>query len=211
MEVALPMSVLESDSVLLTRLRRGDPEAFEVLVRLNGSWMLGLARRILGDDSEAEDVVQDASLSAFRSVHAFQGHAALSTWLHRIVVNASLMRLRSRRRRESLQAHLLCDAPRANRPPNGHDIGTDDGATYAAVRRAVEALPSDYRMVLLLHDVEGIPLLEVAELVSLSLSGTKSRLHRARQALRAALIHLLPQTTNAGRTVVRGGAAQPTA
>jgi RNA polymerase sigma-70 factor (ECF subfamily) len=182
----------------VARLREGDASAFEALVRENGSWMLGLARRILADDHEAEDAVQDACLSAFRSVGAFHGDSTLSTWLHRIVVNAALMRLRSRRRRDTVRldgaASTLpredrardADARSASRSLEAREVGE-------IVRRAIARIPGDYRVILVLRDVEGMDMAEVARLVDLTVSGAKSRLHRARQALREALLPVLPE------------------
>src|SRR5215217_2188035 len=81
---------------LVARLKAGDADAYEELVRLHGGRMLAVARRFLRDDEAARDAVQDAFLSAFRGIGRFDGHAQVSTWLHRIVVNAALMRLRTR-------------------------------------------------------------------------------------------------------------------
>jgi RNA polymerase sigma-70 factor (ECF subfamily) len=183
------------DEELLGRLRAGDADAFERLVRDNGSWMLGLARRLLGDEMEAEDAVQDACLSAFRSIHAFNGDSRLATWLHRIVVNAALMRLRSRRRRseapiDSMLPSFLPDRRHAAAPSDWKD---DPSASLVrkelrdSLRRAVEALPRAYRTVFVLRDVEGLEMEEVARLLDLSVAGAKTRLHRARQALREQL------------------------
>ena len=90
---------LDADATLVDRLRAGDPQAFETLVREHGGRMLAVARRVVSVEDDARDVVQEALLSAFRSIRSFEGTARLSTWLHRIVVNAGLMKLRSRRRR----------------------------------------------------------------------------------------------------------------
>src|SRR5262245_52013552 len=92
------------DARLLTQLRAGDDAAYELLVRTYGARMLAAARRICGNDEEAQDALQDAFLSAFRALPEFQGQSALGTWLHRIAINAALMRLRSSRRREDRDA-----------------------------------------------------------------------------------------------------------
>ncbi|TMB10977.1 MAG: STAS domain-containing protein, partial [Deltaproteobacteria bacterium] len=103
-----PTSRSDGDEALVDRLRRGDPEAFESLVRQYGGRMLATARRLVGTEDEARDVVQEAFLAAFRAIDSFAGAARLSTWLHRIVVNGALMKLRSRRRRreESIEGLL---------------------------------------------------------------------------------------------------------
>jgi len=96
---AVSTSPPAGDAVLVERLRSRDPQAFEVLVRQYGGRMLATAWRFVGADEDARDVVQEAFLAAFRAIDTFAGAARLSTWLHRIVINAALMRLRSRRRR----------------------------------------------------------------------------------------------------------------
>jgi RNA polymerase sigma-70 factor (ECF subfamily) len=184
-------------------LQEGDGYAFERLVRTNASWMLGLARRILDDESEAEDAVQDACISAFRSVGAFQGDSALSTWLHRIVVNAALMRLRSRRRRDGLRVQEIDSEVRRSGRAGGADgepptAALESEEIRVAVRRAIAAIPPDYRVILVLRDVEGMDMDEVADLVGLGVSGAKSRLHRARQALREALLPIVRDDRPAG-------------
>ncbi|HTF32220.1 MAG TPA: sigma-70 family RNA polymerase sigma factor [Myxococcota bacterium] len=87
------------DAALLARLRSGESAAFEELVRDHGARLLGVAKRLLRHDEDARDAVQDAFFSAFRGLEKFEGEARLSTWLHRIVVNAALMKLRTRRRK----------------------------------------------------------------------------------------------------------------
>src|SRR5215510_12491477 len=89
----------QGEPKLLERLLAGDEQAYEELVRTYGGRMLAVARRFLPVEEDARDAVQDAFLSAFRSISSFEGHAQLSTWLHRIVVNAALMKLRTRRRK----------------------------------------------------------------------------------------------------------------
>src|SRR5712691_5940094 len=86
------------DARLLARLRRGEAEAFEALVRSHMPRLLAVARRLLRNEEDAKDAVQEAFISAFRSLHSFEGNCLLSTWLHRVAVNAALMKLRSRRR-----------------------------------------------------------------------------------------------------------------
>jgi RNA polymerase sigma-70 factor (ECF subfamily) len=182
------------EAALVQRLRRGDGAAFEELLRAHTGRLLAVARRLLGNEEDARDVVQDAFLFAFRSVDRFDGQATLGTWLHRIVVNAALTRLRSRRRRperpiEDLLPTFLEDG-HAARPPR--DWGEPFAAlqqeeTRAAVRRHIEELPEDYRVVLLLRDIEGLDTDETARLLGLTGGAVKTRLHRARQALRTLL------------------------
>jgi RNA polymerase sigma-70 factor (ECF subfamily) len=183
------------EAALVARLRDGDDAAFETLVREYGGRMLATARRFVGSDDDAQDVLQEAFLAAFRAIDGFAGTARLSTWLHRIVVNTALMRLRSRRRRreESIDGLL----PRFDE--DGHwvepaapwDASTDElverEETRATVRRAIDRLPANYRTVLLLRDVEELDTDETAALLGVTANAVKTRLHRARQALRTLL------------------------
>jgi RNA polymerase sigma-70 factor (ECF subfamily) len=153
--------------------------------------MLAVARRIVGNDEDARDVVQSAYLSAFRAIDAFEGAAQLSTWLHRIVVNTALMRLRSRRRKPEESIETLLPAFKAD----GHfeerfasgslsaEQLLERKETRQIVRAAIEQLPDAYRTVLILRDIEEMPTREVADALEITPAAVKVRLHRARQAL----------------------------
>ena len=178
----------------MERLRAGDDAAFEELVRTQGGRMLAVARRFLGEE-DARDAVQDALLSASKAIGDFEGNARLSTWLHRIVVNASLMKIRTRKRRpeESIEELL----PRFDETGHMADPATSwrDTAQEGLerqelrelVRSKIQELPENYRAVLLLRDVEERDTQETAELLGISAGNVKVRLHRARQALRTLL------------------------
>jgi RNA polymerase sigma-70 factor (ECF subfamily) len=184
-----------ADRALIEALRAGEPGAYEQLLRTHGGRLLAVARRLLGNEEDARDAVQEAFLNAFKSIDRFEGGSLLSTWLHRIVVNVSLMKLRRRKRKpeESLD-HLL---PAFNE--RGHfverfasmDEPIDERLSrledQAAVRAAIEQLPEHYRTVLLLRDIEGMGTAEVAEQLGITANAAKLRLHRARQALRTLL------------------------
>ncbi len=184
-----------ADRALIEALRAGEPGAYEQLLRTHGGRLLAVARRLLGNEEDARDAVQEAFLNAFKSIDRFEGGSLLSTWLHRIVVNVSLMKLRRRKRKpeESLD-HLL---PAFNE--RGHfverfasmDEPIDERLSrledQAAVRAAIDQLPEHYRTVLLLRDIEGMGTTEVAEQLGITANAAKLRLHRARQALRTLL------------------------
>jgi RNA polymerase sigma-70 factor (ECF subfamily) len=179
---------------LLAGLRAGDGAAFEALVRLHCGRLLAVARRILGHEEDAREAVQDALLSAFRGVAAFDGAARLSTWLHRIAVNASLMKLRRRRAAERpiepLLPRFLDDGHQADPPapwPEPVERLLERAETRALVRSAVERLPEPYRTVLVLRDLEELDTEETARLLGVTAGVVKTRLHRARQALRSLL------------------------
>jgi RNA polymerase sigma-70 factor (ECF subfamily) len=180
------------ESILVMRLKAGDADAFEELVRTAGGRLLAVARRFLRDDEEAaRDVVQETFLSAFRAVQSFDGHSQLSTWLHRIVVNASLMRLRSRQRRgeqslEPLLPTFTDEGQHAEAVMSWTECperALEQKQLRAIVREAIGELPDAYRAVLVMRDIEGLSTREAADLLSISENALKLRLHRARQAL----------------------------
>jgi RNA polymerase sigma-70 factor, ECF subfamily len=181
------------EDALLAGLRAGRDEAYEQLVRSYGGRMLAVARRLLGDGEDARDAVQDAFASAFRSIDRFEGHARLSTWLHRIVVNAALMKLRTRRRKpeeplDDLLPAFLADGHRSD--PGGPwqpAAALERREVRDLVRRSIDRMPESYRTVLLLRDIEELETAEVAEMLGIGPGVVKTRLHRARQALRGLL------------------------
>lgn len=183
------------DAGFIPALRAGDDAAFEKLVRLYGGRLYAVAKRFLHNEEEAHDAVQDAFLSAFRAIDRFEGHARLSTWLHRITVNAALMKLRTRRRKseesiDELLPKFLEDGHRADPGPEWKQPAEEllqRKETRAVVRACIDQLPDNYRSVLLLRDIEARDTAETAQLLRLSPNAVKIRLHRARQALRALL------------------------
>jgi RNA polymerase sigma-70 factor (ECF subfamily) len=179
---------------LVAALRNGDETAFAEVVRLYGGRMLAVARRMLRVEEDARDAVQEAFVSAFKAVARFQGNARLSTWLHRIVVNAALMRLRRQRRKpeESIDELLprFDESGSWEREPAHWSTPLDlaeRSETRAVVRECIDRLPASYRTVLVLRDLEELDTVEAAVALDISVSAVKTRLHRARQALRALL------------------------
>jgi RNA polymerase sigma-70 factor (ECF subfamily) len=183
------------ESKLLERLRDGDEGAYEELVRLHGGRMLSVAKRMLRNEDDARDAVQDAFLSAFRAIDRFEGGSRIGTWLHRIVVNAALMKLRTRRRKpeEPLDPLLprFLDDGHMERPAQAWAVRSDEALERRELRQLVldhiADLPETYRTILLLRDVEGLDTEETAEALGISRGAVKTRLHRARQALRELL------------------------
>ena len=182
----------EPDERFLARLRGGDDTAFAELVERNAGRMLATAKRLLRNDDEARDAVQDAFISAFKGIAAFNGEAKISTWLHRIVVNAALMRLRSGKHRAERSIDDLlprfdeegrwAEEP-ARHAASSHEL-LERRETRAIVRRCIDRLPVTYRTVLLMRDIEDLDTDEVADLLDITPNAVKIRLHRARQALR---------------------------
>jgi RNA polymerase sigma-70 factor (ECF subfamily) len=180
---------------LVARLRAGDEAAFDMLVRTHAGRLLAVARRMLRAEEDARDAVQEAFLQAFRAIGRFEGGARLSTWLHRIVVNAGLMKLRTRKRKpeqsiETLLPSFLDDGHHEERFRSWEepvDKALERAETRELVRRQIDALPESYRTVLVLRDIEGLDTEETARMLGLTVNATKIRLHRARQALRSML------------------------
>ena len=184
-----------TEAELVEGIRRGDPEAFESLVRAEAGRLLSVTRRILPTEEDARDAVQEAFISAFRAREQFSGESKVSTWLHRIAVNAALSKLRSLKRRpedsiEDLLPRFL---------PNGHyaeaftawnepvDEALARKETAALVRRTIDKLPESFRMALLLRDIAGYSTEEAARMLGTTPNAVKLRLHRARMALRTLL------------------------
>lgn len=186
-------SVQEAE--LLEALRTGRDDAFETLVRTHSGRMLSVCRRILRNDEEAKDAVQEAFISAFRAIQSFEGTSRLGTWLHRIAVNASLMRLRSKKRRpeESIEELLPAfkdDGHAAIDPQDWSPSAlqmVESRETREFVRESIDRLPEMYRVVLLLRDIEELDTSEAAAVLGVTEGVVKVRLHRARHALRRLL------------------------
>ena len=179
------------EQALLCRLRAGDEAAYELMVRAYGGRLFAVAQRILRNEEDARDAVQSAYVAAFRALDRFEGGSLLSTWLHRIVVNAALMRLRSRRRRpeESLEPLLptfLADGHYAQRFSDADlpaDRMIEREETRALVRACIDRLPERHRAILMLRDIDDVSTGEVADALGITANAVKIRLHRARQAL----------------------------
>jgi RNA polymerase sigma-70 factor (ECF subfamily) len=186
---------VDDETALIAQLRAGDEAAFEQVVRQYGGRLLAVARRIVGTEEDARDVVQDAFLNAFRSLDRFEGNAKLSTWLHRIAVNAALMKLRTRKRKpeqqiDTLQPGFNEDGKFEERFQSWEepvDKAMERAENRELVRQKIDDLPEGYRTVLVLRDIEGLDTEETAKVLGLTVNATKIRLHRARQALRAML------------------------
>lgn len=194
--IARAAAVPDADEDRLVRaLQAGDRSAFETVVRRQGGPLLAVARRILASEDDARDAVQEAFVSAWRAIGGFDGTARLSTWLHRIVVNAALMKLRSRRRRpeEPLDELLPCFDENGAwtsgmaQPTSAPEAHVSARQTRELVRRCIARLPDAYRVVLVLRDIEDRDTGEVAAMLGVSSNAVKIRLHRARQALRTLL------------------------
>ena len=194
-EMGIP-SDAGGEQALVARLRNGDETAFELVVRREGGRLLAVARRFLRNEEDARDAVQDAFLSAFRSIESFGQGSRFSTWLHRILINACLMKLRSSRRRaedsiEELLPKFQEDGHQVNHSNPPWEGSAEEllarSETREIVRRCIDKLPETYRSILLLRDIEELTTEEAARLLGVTENAVKIRLHRARQALRTLL------------------------
>jgi RNA polymerase sigma-70 factor (ECF subfamily) len=186
-------STASDDAALVDALKRGDPDAFTVMVERHSGTVYNLALRLMKDAQEAEEVLQETFISAYRSLDRFEGRSQLGTWLYRIAYNAALMRLRKRHlTTSSLDEPMVNDEGEAL-PRQLVDWASlpDDivlsGELRDVLDEAVDALPQTLRTVFVLRDIEGLSTAETAQALELSETNVKVRLHRARLALRERL------------------------
>jgi RNA polymerase sigma-70 factor (ECF subfamily) len=186
----MPVTSHAADVRLAARCRTGDLAAFEELYRAHSPRLYAVAYRMLGQAEDAEDLLQEIFLLAFRKMDSYKGDASLGTWLYRLGVNACLDKLRSRARRNEQQTDWLDDEV----PPAA---ATSDGARGVVHRldleRALKDLPPGCRAAFLLHDVEGFEHREVASMLGIAEGTSKSQVHKARARLR----RLIEQGTGA--------------
>ena len=172
------------DRELLTAHVRGDPRAFGALVARHQGRLWAVALRTLGDREEAADALQDALLSAYRASASYRGDARVTTWLHRIVVNACLDRVR----RRAVRATVPLDEHDRDRADPRDALG--DRETSLEVEAALAALPLDQRTAILLVDVQGLPVADAATVLGVPTGTVKSRCSRGRARLALSLGHL---------------------
>jgi len=186
----------EEDRQLLARAQDGDVSAFEALVDAHRDKVYGLALRMTRSDADAAEITQDTFLSAYQHLKEFRGDAAFGSWVHRIAANNALMRLRHRRVAQAAEQELqgpeftergsLAEYPLSDwsRDAEGKALDAELGT---AIQQAADQLPQGYREVFLLKDVEGLSYEQISEVTGDSIPAIKSRLHRARLALREAI------------------------
>ncbi|GAA3762139.1 RNA polymerase sigma-70 factor (ECF subfamily) [Spinactinospora alkalitolerans] len=194
------------DKELLVRHNQGDEHAFGELVRRHRERMWAVAIRVLGDPEEASDALQDAFLSAFRGAHRFRGDALVSTWLHRIVVNAC----HDRMRRKMVRPAVPTDDVNLDVLSNERLKGTAPDPTGRSdasmdVHAALERLPAEQRMALVLVDMMGYRVDEAAEILEVASGTVKSRCARGRARLLPYLSHLRNPESSQDVTPPRGG------
>jgi RNA polymerase sigma-70 factor, ECF subfamily len=178
-----------SEAQVLARAQAGDHHAFAQLYSLHKRRIYSLCLRMVGNIAEAEDLTQEAFLQLHRKIGTFRGDSAFSTWLHRLAINVVLMQLR----KKGLSLISLDEAmePAPEEGP-GRSFGAPDLTLAGAIdrlalERAVSDLPAGYRLIFILHDVEGFEHNEIAAMLDCSIGNSKSQLHKARLKLREAL------------------------
>lgn len=179
-------AAVPSDEELVQRAQQDDERAFGMLVQRYESKVYSLALRMVRNPEDAEDVLQDTFLRAFRGIKSFLGNSTFSTWIYRIAANSALMRLR----KKQLPTVSIEDAEERETPISITDwkpgpveqLLTQE--TLRAMEEAIESLPPEFRQVFILRDVEELSNAEVAEILDLSVAAVKSRLHRARLKVR---------------------------
>ncbi|RUW48448.1 RNA polymerase sigma factor [Mesorhizobium sp. M1A.F.Ca.ET.072.01.1.1] len=181
------------EMALVRRALARDPGAFRFIIKTHNQRLYRIARGVVRNDAEAEDIVQEAYMRAFASLDSFRGDASLSTWLSRIVINEALGRLRKRKRIVAMPENP--DAQIIRFPLNSNDLnpGDDPERTMAQrqilglVERATDSLPDVYRTVFVARVIEGLSIEETADLLGIRPETVKTRLHRARALVRKAL------------------------
>ncbi|MFA5392849.1 MAG: sigma-70 family RNA polymerase sigma factor [Candidatus Ratteibacteria bacterium] len=187
----------KKEAVLVSRAKGGDREAFEILLKKYEARTYSSAYRILGNRSDAADVLQEASLSAFQALPKFSGRSSFGTWFYRIAINLCLLKLRKQKK-----APVSLEAMTTIRKDNGKEQSfeiTDWSHNPAAslantelkelLEKNIAGLPDIYRTPFVLYEIEDLPVKEVARILKISESAVKTRLHRSRSLLREKLSH----------------------
>jgi RNA polymerase sigma-70 factor (ECF subfamily) len=189
-----PISVTNNNNLteteIIKRAQNGDEAMFEQLYRLHSRRVFAVCVRMVKDPVEAEDLTQEAFLLLFRKIHTFRGESAFSTWLHRLAVNRVLMCLR-RKSLPSVSLDEPLDPDQSSGPP-AIDLGSLDLILEGSLdrinlERCIKRLPTGYRTIFILHDVQGYKHHEIAEILGRSVGDSKSQLHKARAQLRGML------------------------
>lgn len=179
-----------TDQELLARHVAGDPEAFGELVRRHRDRLWAVALRTLGDREEAADAVQDALVSAYRAAHTFRGESAVTTWLHRITVNACLDRARKAASRKTAPLDDTDRLERLLEPHESAEAPAERQDLHRQLLAALGTLPAEQRAALVLVDMQGYPVAEAAEVLDVPTGTVKSRCARGRAKLAPLLTHL---------------------
>jgi RNA polymerase sigma-70 factor (ECF subfamily) len=184
-----PVVPLTGDAAILALAQAGDHAAFAQLYALHKRRVYSLCLRMLGNVSEAEDLTQESFLQLHRKIATFRGDSAFSTWLHRLTINVVLMHLRKKGLNLISLDEALDPSPEhgPSRSFGAPDLRLSGSIDRMTLEKAVENLPAGYRLIFVLHDIEGYEHNEIATLLDCSIGNSKSQLHKARMKLREAL------------------------
>ncbi len=200
----IDLDIYPDEAALVQALQNGEPDACACMVKQSAPRVYAVAMRMMGDPDEAEEVLQETFISACKNIQRFEGRSALNTWLHRIATNAALMRLRKRKNTE-----VSLDNPIEGLDGNDIPRQIEDWDYYPAdlalnsetrdvLEQAIATLPDTLRSVFVLREIEGYSTAEVAEMLDISVSAAKVRLHRARLRLRELLTPYFTEPTVTG-------------
>ncbi|MER7149263.1 RNA polymerase sigma factor SigM [Streptomyces lydicus] len=207
---------IPTDADLLALHVKGDPDAFGEIVRRHRDRLWAVALRTLGDREEAADAVQDALVSAYRAAHTFRGQSAVTTWLHRITVNACLDRARKAASRRTSPVAETERLEQLLEPEESAEAPAEREDLHRELFRALRTLPEEQRAALVLVDMQGYPVAEAAEILDIPTGTVKSRCARGRARLLPLVTHLRAdgggsEPTSRGRNRAQGTSVPPTA
>jgi len=195
-----------NDADVVRMAQQGDAGAFERIYQLHGRKVYNLCLRMVGDRTEAEDLTQDVFLQVLRKIDTFRGESAFSTWLHRMCVNIVLMRFRKKSIvQTSLDASTNPEKESGTPPkePGGPDLRLNGVIDRVTLQAAIHELPPGYKVMFILHDIEGYNHDEIAEMFGCSAGNSKSQVHKARMRLRELLQNAIGRSSHRHRRSMR--------
>jgi len=178
-----------SEQQLVERAKNGDTKAFEELMKRTQTNIYNLGLRLLGNKEDAADLMQETYIKAYENLNRFEGRSSFSTWLYRIATNNALMKLRKEKKKKVSIDELKKFGDKSYKVEIS-DWSENPSSYFKSaelkevLQKAIDSLPPKYKSVFILHDVEGLPLTEVAQILSLSVPAVKTRVHRSRMYLR---------------------------
>jgi RNA polymerase sigma-70 factor, ECF subfamily len=182
----------KTDRQLISEIKNKNEGCFEELINRYSTKVFNLAMRITRNQEDAEDVLQDVCTTVFTKISSFEGKSQFSSWLYRVAMNSSFMKIRSRKRRRTVSIEDLDPSSNQNWGTNRSELTDIDTMTTRhelreAIERAVDALPNEYKAIFVLRDIDGLSNQSVSEVLELSVPAVKSRLHRSRLLMREQL------------------------
>ncbi len=197
------------DEVLVRKTINGDLDAFDELVRRYEGKIYGLAYRFMGNHADASDLAQDTFIRVYQALAGFRGDASFSTWLYRIAANICRDELRKRQRRRSVSIDEMIDASPANVPTADGSYSPEETVQRREVQSQVQfclnELSSDHRLVLVMREIQGLSYEEIASALQCSMGTVKSRISRARSALKDKMIKEGELLSSSDRLNAKGG------